>query len=398
MVFYHAGEVPMLDINIAFAAGSAYDGQLHGLSALTTHLLDQGNADLTASQIAEKIAAVGAQYEEETSRDMVLLHLKTLTQQPALTEAVDALTLIISKPLFKYEAFKREKNQQLIAITHSQESPAEVADQAFFNKLYQNHPYAHPVIGTLASVNKITPGKVIEFYQKYFVSSNAVIVLVGAIDSNQAHQIAEQLTHTLPKGQKAPLIDQAPALVQSELLTIDFPASQTMLRLGQIGIDHTDADYFPLQVGNYILGGGMLVSRLVNEVREKRGLTYGIVSQFMPMPANGPFLISLSTQNSQADTALAVTTETLTNFINHGPTAAELTAAKQYMIGSFPLSLASNANIAGILLRMTFYHLPDNYLDTYTARIESVTINQIKQAFKQHLQPDKLLLVRVGKN
>lgn len=397
VVFYAAKEVPMLDINIAFAAGSAYDGQQFGLSALTARLLAQGNGTLDANQIAEKLADTGAQYDNESSRDMAAFSLKTLTEETALNSALATFALIINKPNFKQDAFNREKNQQIAAILQAQQSPDEIANQVFFTNLYKKHPYAHPVNGTLDTVKKISVWQVRDFYKHYYVARNAVIVLVGAIDSNKAHQIAEQLVQSLPAGNNSTPIAKAEPLTSAETIKINFPSSQTMLRLGQIGIEHSNPEYFPLMVGNYILGGGALVSRLSNEVREKRGLTYGITSQFLPMPGDGPFIISLSTKNSQAANALEVTQNIVAKFLTSGPGEEELTAAKQYLVGSFPLSLASNSSIANMLLRLNFYHLPDHYLDTYTANIEAVTSAQIKQAFDQTIHPEKLLQVSVGK-
>lgn len=397
VVFYQAMEVPMLDINIAFAAGSAYDGQHFGLSALTRSLLDQGNGGLDATAIAEKLADTGAQFNSESSRDMLVLSLKTLTQAAALKQAMEAFSLILNKPDFTKDSFKREKNQQLLAIAQTQESPNDVANQTFFHKLYGTHPYAHPVNGTKEKVQALNLQQVREFYKKYLVASNAVIVIVGAIDETQARQLADQLIGSRPKGQPAASIPQAPQLTSGEQIIINFPSSQTVLRLGQIGITHHSPAYFPLLVGNYILGGGSLVSRLSLEVREKRGLTYGVSSQFIPMPGEGPFLISLSTQNKQAETALKLTEETLAQFIAEGPQEPELTAAKQYLTGSFPLSLASNSNIANMLLRIAFYHLPDDYLDSYTASINAVTTSEIKQAFQALIHPERLLVISVGK-
>lgn len=397
VVFYQAKEVPMLDIKVAFAAGSAYDGKAFGLGALTANLLDQGNGNLDANQVAEKLADTGAQFDVEISRDMSILSLKTLTSEQALHQAVDTFSLILNKPNFRQEAFNREKNQLLVAIAQSQESPDNVANITFFEKLYPNHPYGHPVNGTIDTVKAIQSWQVRNFYKHYYVGANAVIVLVGAISEEQAHQLAEQLTQSLPKGEAAAPIPKASPLPSAEKIKVDFPSSQTMIRLGQVGINHSSANYFPLLVGNYILGGGSLVSRLAVEVREQRGLTYGVISQFMPMPGDGPFLISFSTQNDQASNALEVTRETLTKFLQNGPDEQELTAAKQYMSGSFPLSLASNSNIATMLLQIAFYQLPDDYLDTYVARIESVTVADIKAAFDQQIKPDNMLLVSVGK-
>lgn len=397
VVFYQAMEVPMLDINIAFAAGSAYDGKLFGLSALTKSLMDQGNGGLDANTIAERIADTGAQFSGESSRDMMVLSLKTLTSQPALQQALDAFALIINQPNFPQEAFERERNQQLMALAQTQESPDDLANQIFFKRLYRDHPYGHPINGDKETLQVLKPQDVVDFYKHYLVASNAVIVMVGAIDQQQAHLIAEQLTKNLAEGQAAPFVAKAAPLKSSEQIMIDFPSSQTMLRLGQVGIDHHNPAYFPLTLGNYILGGGVLVSRLSTEVREKRGLTYGVTSQFMPMPGDGPFIISLSTQNKQATTALKLTEDTLAQFIAQGPDEQELKAAKQYLTGSFPLSLASNSNIANMILRIAFYHLPDDYLDTYVARINALTTAEIKQAFQKQVNPEKMLVVSVGK-
>jgi zinc protease len=235
-----------------------------------------------------------------------------------------------------------------------------------------------------------------QFYKRYYVGKNATLVMVGAIDSKQAHQLAQQLTADLVKGEHAKAIPQAGKLDRAATINIPFPSSQTIVRMGQIGIDHHHPDYFPLMVGNYILGGGSLVSRLSIEVREKRGLTYGVDSQFMPMPGEGPFIIGLSTRNNQAGNALNVMVNTLNLFINDGPDEQEIKAAKSYLTGSFPLSLSGNRTIASLLLRMAFYHLPDDYLDTYAARINAVTADEIKQAFRQQINPDKMLLVTVG--
>jgi zinc protease len=398
VVFYQAMEVPMVDVSVAFAAGSAYDGQAYGLAKLTAELLSQGNGPFDANQIAEQLADTGAQFNAETSRDMSILQIKTLTEPQAMDKALNIFSLIINKPNFRSEAFTREKNNQLLAIAQDQQSPDEVATLLFFNKLYQNHPYAHPVDGKPETVQKLMSWQVRDFYKKYFVASNAVIVIVGAINEEQARSISEQVMQDLPKGQAAPKIVKAAPLKNAERITFNFPSSQTVLRVGQLGIDHHTPDYFPLTVGNYILGGASMVSRLALEVREKRGLTYGISSQFMPMPGNGPFLISFSTKNSQAEAASKAMETILSEFLKQEVTQKELSDAKQYLIGSFPLSLASNSSIASMLLKMTFYHLPDDYLDTYTARIEAVTAEDIFRSFKSLINPNQLLHVSVGKH
>lgn len=397
VIFYQALEVPMLDISVAFAAGSAYDGDAFGLSALTTHLIDQGNNSLDANTVAEQLADTGAQFEAANNRDMIILNLKTLTKADSLKKATETFTAIINHPDFPESAFNREKAQLLMAIAQTQESPDEVAEQTFFQALYNKHPYAHPIIGTRDHVSVLTSEQVRHFYQQFFVGNNATIVMVGAIDQTLARQLSEQITQDLPKGLTADGIPKALATTEEMYIEVPFPSSQTVLRLGQVGINHHDPHYFPLQVGNYILGGDALASRLADELREKRGLTYGVSSQFAPMPGLGPFVISFSTKNSQSLSAIDITRKTLSSFLQTGPTEQELVAAKQYLTGSFPLSLASNRSIANMLLKKAFYHLPEDYLDTYVAHINAVTVSEIKEAFNQLIKPDKFLQVTVGK-
>jgi len=396
VVFYQAMEIPILDINIAFRAGSAYDGPRFGLSTLTTRLMDQGNGGLDATTIANRLDNTGAQYNNENNRDMVLLHLRTLTQPELLKQAVDTFTLMVAQPDFPNKAFEREKNQQRMSIRHTLESPDDVANQTFFQALYQNHPYAHPVNGELKTLDAITVEDVRRFHERFFVSQNAVLVLVGAVNTSQAKELAEQLSKNLRSGKIAPHIKKTKALTEAMDVQVPFPSSQTVLRLGQLGITHHHAHYFPLMVGNYTLGGGSLVSRLAEELREKRGLTYGVSSQFVPLPERGPFIIGLATQGAQAKTAEDLTRETLTHFIQTGPSVEELKAAQEYLVGSFPLSLATNQSMASILLKMAFYQLPDDYLDTYTNHIRAVDIEQIKTAFQHTIQPSRLLQVMVG--
>ena len=397
VVFYQANDLPMLDIYVAFAAGSAYDGKLFGLSALTTNLLNQGNGSLDATQVAENLDQTGAQFNAENSRDIALFHLRTLSNEEALKPATETFTLILNKPQFRQEAFYREKNQLLSLLLQQQESPDETANIAFFNKLYGTHPYAHPINGTSETVKNIQSWQVRDFYKRYFVGSNALIVIVGAVNQDKASQLAETIIGGLPRGEAAIAIPETKPLARPESEAISFPSTQTVLRLGQLGITHKTPDYFPLLIGNYILGGGAMVSQLAIAVREKRGFSYNANSQLIPMPATGPFIIALSTKTNQAKKAMRVTREVVTRFLKNGPTEKELADAKQYLAGSFSLSLASNSSIATLLLRIAFYNLPDDYLDTYVAHLESVSTKDIKTAFNAFIKPENLLQVTVGK-
>jgi zinc protease len=397
VVFYQAMEVPMLDVSMAFAAGGAYDGNQFGLSALTTNLLNQGNAGMNTTQIADAFANNGSQFSANNSRDMVVLSLRTLNTKNALEQSSKTLSQIVSHPDFTDEAFNQEKMQQLMDIEQTKESPETIAQLKLFKTIYFNHPYAHPIDGTAKTVKAITKDQVIHFYKKYFVGQNAILVLVGAVDEKTARSLADTITQDLPKGTMAQPIPKAPQIQQAAQTHITYPSSQTIISMGQTGIDNNHPDYFPLMVGNYILGGNSIVSRLGTEVREHRGLTYGVTSQFIPMPGVGPFIINLSTQHKKTAEALKITQETLKAFIHNGPTPEELLAAKQYLTGSFPLTLSSNRDIATLLLRMSFYQLPEDYFDTYTQRIQNVRNEDIVRAFQGTVNPNKMSLITVGR-
>lgn len=397
VVFHQAPEVPMLDINIAFAAGSAYDGDKFGLSTLTLSLLDQGNQGLDAGAIADKFAEVGAQYSGASSQDMMALTLRTLTTPDALKQATEMFALLINHPDFPTEAFLREKNQQLMSIKLNKELPEIIAKETFYQTLYGKHPYAHAISGQYETVNALKVEDVRDFYQQYVVGKNCVIVLVGAINEATAHQLAERITGDLPQGQAAAPIPEARPLTEEIDIEVLHDAPQSALRLGQLGITHHNNDYFALQVGNYILGGASMESRLAHELREKRGLTYGASSDFSPMPGIGPFVISFSTKHKQAKMALGVARETLASMIKAGPDEQELLAAKEYLTGSFPMSLASNRSIASLLLRIAFYHLPKDFLNSYIAHINAISATDIKQAFQHQINPDKLIQITVGR-
>ena len=396
VIFYQAMDVPILDISLAFKAGSALDGDNHGLSYLTAQLMNQGNAGLDANTINEKLVEYGAQYDVDVSRDMAVLQLRTLTNEPALKHSINYFSSIVNQPTFPKEAITREKNQQIMAMTRQLESPQEIAKQNFFKQLYAKHPYAHPTIGNKEHVEKIQPQQIHDFYDQYYVGNNAYLVLVGAISHQKAHKLAEQITNKRPQGTKSPAVEQIKPFADKKQIDIPFHSSQTVIMLGQLGIDHHSKDYFPLYVGNYILGGGSLVSDLAIELREKRGLTYGVHSQFLPMPGIGPFIINFATKNEQAAEALTVTYSTLNEFITQGPRNQALDSAKRYLNGSFQLSLASNRNIADAIVRMSVFNLPEDYLDTYLENINNTSTNQIKSAFQKHINPNGLLQVSVG--
>lgn len=396
-VYYvQADALPMVDIQVVFDAGSARDGQQFGLSALTSALLDAGAGQWNADQIALRFESVGATFGTGVSSDMATLSLRTLTEPALFDKALETMHAILTNPKFNKADFLREQNRTLSGIKQREESPGEIASEAFSNKLYGKHPYAHPDSGVMATVSKLKTADLVQFYKKYYVSNNALVVIVGNLSKQQAEQAAEKLLDNLPVGQKPEPLPDVNMPTQATQEHIDFPSTQTHVLVGLPGSYRKDPDYFDLYVGNHILGGSGLVSKLFVEVREKRGLAYSASSSFAPMLKPGPFTVSLQTRNDQTKQALEVLNTTLADFINKGPSQTELDAAKKNIIGGFPMRFDTNKKLAGYVAMIGFYDMPLDYLDTFRQKIEATSIASITEAFKKKIAIKLLQTVTVG--
>lgn len=393
--FVRMPELPMADIQVVFHAGSAHDADKFGLADLTNSLLDEGTKQLSVDEIARRFDAIGASYQVSVRRDAGSVGLRSLVGEQFLKPALDTFIQVLSEPVFSVEALERVRKLILTGLEEELQNPATLASNAFNKALYKDHPYAHSISGDVTSVNQLTQADVIDFYQRYYTSKNALVALVGDLEEAEARDIAEQLMSRLPQGEKAAVIDVASnAGAMSE--SIHFPSQQTTICLGQVSITSTEEDYFPLMVGNYTLGGGGMVSRLFHEVREQKGLVYGIHSGFSPLLARGPFGIKLQTRNEEAQNAIALTCEVLKKFVAEGPTDIELSAAQKNIIGGFPLELASNSSILGQIVRIGFYQFPLDYLDHYREKVAAVTQADIRTAFQKYVKLDELVQITVG--
>ncbi len=397
-VYYvHTEGLPMVDIQVLFDAGSARDGAQFGLAALTAGLLDTGAGDWDADAIADRFESVGANFGAGSTLDNVVVSLRSLTEKPLLDKALETMQVILSKPRFAAADFEREKSRTLAGLKQEEESPGDLAKIAFYQALYGKHPYAHPDSGTLSTVAALSRTDVQRFYQTYYVAANAIIVIVGDLSAEQAQRTAEQLVQHLPVGKKPEALPDVAMPVKGSEQHIEFPSTQTHVLVGLPGTYRKDADYFSLYVGNHILGGGGLVSKLFDEVREKRGLAYSASSAFVPLLRPGPFLISLQTRNDQTPEALKVLHKTLADFIAQGPSEAELKAAKQNITGGFAMRFDTNKKLASYVGMIGFYEMPLDYLDTFQQNIDNVTIASITDALKRHVPLALLQTVTVGK-
>jgi zinc protease len=398
-VYYvHTEGLPMVDIQLVFDAGSARDKEKFGLASLTAGLLDTGADSWNADEIAQRFESVGAKFSAGSSIDMATVSLRTLTEKPLFDKALDTMQVILAKPTFKEPDFKREKNVTLAGLKQQEESPGALASIAFYNTLYGTHPYAHPDSGIVKTVTALKSTDLRHFYQQYYVAANAMVVIVGDLSKEQAALAAEKLLSGLPLGNKPEPLPEVTLPVTASLQHTQFPSTQTHVLVGLPGTYRKDPDYFNLYVGNHILGGSGLVSKLFNDIREKRGLVYGVSSAFIPMKKQGPFLISLQTRNDQTSEALQVLNKTLADYIAQGPSEEELVAAKKNITGGFAMRFDTNKKLASYVAMIGFYDMPLDYLDTFQAKVDAVTIASIADALKRHVNLNLLQTITVGKS
>lgn len=401
-VYYvHVPELPMLDMRLTFAAGSAYDAKKAGISSLTTGMLDKGADGLNADQIAEAFESTGSNFSASSARDMATISLRSLTMQSQLDKSLNTWLNVIGKPSFPEADFARLKKQALIGLQAQKQDPGSVASKAFYENLYGDHPYASPTSGTEESINAMSVDDLKAFYKQYFVVNNGQLAMVGAINKADAEKIATMVSNALATedkgtGKKAAPIPEVKPLKEAKTIHIPFQSAQAHVMIGQPGTKRGDKDYFTLYLGNHTLGGSGFTSRLMKEIRVKRGLSYSVYSYFMPMSEQGPFLLGLQTKLAQTDEAIKVAMEELNKFKKYGPTIEEITASKTNIVGGFPLRTASNDDIIGYIAMIGFYDLPLDYLDTFTDTIDKIKRDEVLDAYKRRLNTDKLLTIIVG--
>lgn len=395
--FVRTTELPLVQLRLVFDAASSRDPEgKGGVAVFTNGMLRQGAEGLNADQIALGFERLGAEFGTSAERDMAVVELRSLSDRKRLDPALDLLATVLAKPSFPEDALERERARALVGLQRDEQQPDAIVEKALWRALYGEHPYARHPLGTPDTVRAITRADLVAHHSRYYTGANAWLAIVGDASPRQAKDIARRVLGGLPRGEPAPPLPPVAPRTEPNQQVVDFPAQQSHIRLGQPGIARNHPDYFPLIVGNYSLGGGGLVSRLADEIREKRGYAYSVYSYFLPMRERGPFVLGLQTKNAQRDEALDVVRKVLADFVAAGPSARELEAAKKHLTGSFPLRLDSNKKIADNLAVIGFYGLPLDYLDTFIQRVEAVTAEQIRDAFQRNVNPEALATVIVG--
>jgi len=396
VLFAPAPALPMLELQLTFAAGSALDGELSGLARLTNTALAHGTSEWDPDTLAERFESVGAKFSTQSARDMGIVSLRTLTEPDWLDQALDTLTRLLAAPAFPDDALARSRRQMQQALLRERQEPGSIASRQFHALLYADHPYGSPPNGREDTLEQLDRAAVQAFYQTFYTAQNGTLALTGALTRSEAEAVAARISAALADGPAAPPLPPVPTRSQTIVERIAFPSEQVHILIGSPMLRRGDPDYFPLTVGNHVLGGGSFTSRLFQDVRTQRGLAYSVFSTIRPMALEGPFLVNMQTGVENAENAVEVLIQALRSFHEHGITEDELKAAQANLTGSFPLGLAANSDIVAHLGVMGFYDLPLDFLATYNDQLEQVSVAEVLRVWQERLNPEALVVVIVG--
>lgn len=404
--FIQTKTLPIIDVEVSIDAGSRYDpANKSGVAALTAQLMTLGSgigkAKLNEAQIADEIADLGASISVAASGERTVLRIRSLSRPDLRERVVQLASMILAKPSYDVVIVDREKQRLTTALLEAQTKPETILQQNLRKAVYGTYPLAN--FPTPKTVAAITAADLRNFHATHYRGDRISVNIVGDLDRTQANAIFKALLAGLP--QSGPAIAVLPVMQQTPQGPLDqreqripFDTQQAHIAMGMTAITRNNPDFFPLLIGNYVLGGGGFVSRLMAEVREKRGLAYSINSYFAPGKDAGFFEAGMQTKKDQAILGLEVMQKTISQFIADGPTEAELLAAKSNLVNGYPLRLDSNRKLLDNLSGITWNDLPLDTMETWVKQVEAVTLPQIRTAFQRHLDMNRMQIVVVGIN
>ena len=391
--FQKSQSLPMLDIQLNFRAGSAFDGKLHGLADLAVSMFATKTYISSEQELINKITDIGVSIHAETTKEFFNIKIRLLNDSQIIDKTIKILNEIFTAPDFDENILDREKIQTLTHINYLNQQPNYLASLEFSKNIFANNPYSNPVIGYESTVKDISSKDIAGFFNKYICANNANICIVGAVELTQAKDISQQIINSLPKGVKNTQVFNQQAN-DSNTIKKTFDSKQTSILMGhQLLLDIQDPLYFPLKLGNEILGGGGLNSLLFNKVREELGLVYNIGSNANLNPDYGSFVISA--QTSDPKLALETINDVYNNFIKSILDDKTLENSKKHIEGTHLLSSVKNSSKLNMLSSIANKDLPLDFFDTYVENINNVTATQIHDSFLQ-IQQNKSITVMVG--
>jgi zinc protease len=387
--------LPFVTLQLLIDSGSWRDpsGE-EGLSYLTAKGILHGTSKHTVNQVNEELDFMGASLNSSSGRDYATLTLQVLKKD--LDKGLDLFMEILTQPAFPEEEIRREIEKTLAAIQSEEDQPEEVAEKAFLKTLFLSSPYGHPVKGTMESVPKLTREGIVGFYRSYYHPNNAILTVIGDITNEE---LKGKLIPRLEKwsmGETPKLPFTTKVEKDQKTVKIDRPITQANILLGHAGVSRGNPDFYAITVMNYILGGGGFASRLMGEIRNKRGLAYSVASFFDPGKYPGSFQIVLQTKNSSARDAIALSLQQMERIRKELVSEKELEGAKKYLIGSFPMRLDTQGKLANFLTQVEYYGLGLDYPEKYPSLIQSITREEVLRVARKYLDPKKYVLVIVA--
>ena len=387
---------PLIAIRFAFRGGASQDDAgKEGLAYFVTAMMDEGAGDLNAIAFQERAQELAMRMDFDAGRDVMLGNVQTLTANK--DEVFDLVRLAMTKPRFDEDAVDRVRAQILAGLKFDENDPETVASLAWDRLAFQNHPYGRPIKGTMQSITGITREDLKTYVNRVFARDKLVISVVGDIDAETLGKALDQLFGDLPlHSELASVADANPPLGPTrEIIEMDIP--QSVAQFGHRGIPRKDDDFIPAYVLNYIIGGGGFSSRLMEEVREKRGLAYSVYSNLYSYQHGPIFVGSVATKNEAVGQSLDVIESELKRLADQGPTAEELKNAKSYLTGAYALRFESSSSIANQLLWIQIEELGIDYVNQRNKLVEAVTLDDIKRVAKRLIEADRLITTIVGK-
>ena len=387
--------LPFVTFQLLINSGSRQDpsGQ-GGLANLTARGLLLGSLNRTVNIIDEEVDFMGASLNASVGKDIATLNLRILRKD--LDKGFNLFMEVLRRPAFPEEEIRRETEKILAAIQSAEDQPGVVAQKEFQKTLFLKSPYGHPVEGTKESVARLTREAVLRFYQTYYHPNNSILAIVGDITVEEIREkiIPQLIQWPVAEIPKVPF--KVAFINERKMIKIDRGITQANIVLGHAGISRDNPDFYALTVMNYILGGGGFTSRLVEEIRIKRGLAYSVMSYFDAGKYPGSFQIVLQTKNSSAREAISIALQQMERIRKDSVSEKELEGAKKYLTGNFPLRLDTQAKLASFITAVEYHGLGFDYASRYPSLIQSVTKEDVLRVAQKYLFPEKSILVVVA--
>jgi len=386
--------IPFVALDVRFRGGASLDAPgKRGAINLMTGLLEEGAGKLDARGFAREAEGLASSFRFGVDDDSLSVSARFLTENQDASVAL--LKQALQNPRFDQDAIDRVRGQVLSGIRSSEKDPNDIARKKMDEMLYGDHPYGSSLDGTVESVTALTRDDLIAAHDAVMARDRIYIGAVGDITPEALGKLMDNLLGDLP-ATGAQMPPRANVTLSGDMTIVDFPTPQSVALFAQKGIAQKDDDFFAATVMNQVLGGGSFESRLMDEVREKRGLTYGVYSYLVPMDLAETYQGSVSSANDRIGEALSVIQDEWSKMATEGVTQQELDDAKTYITGSYPLRFDGNQTIAGILVGMQMLDLPIDYIATRNDKVEAVTLEDVKRVAAELLSPDQLSFVVVG--